>query len=259
MKVDMNIALFAGDWVGDQVVKIFRESDTPLAGLVIDSRNPRGLNESIISHSKLGEDAVFESDTLSDEHALNRLESLNLDLIVLAWWPYIIKRRLIEIPRLGCLNFHPSLLPHNRGKHPNFWTLFNEAPAGVTIHWVNEGVDSGDIAFQSILETTWEDTGQTLYVKAQAAMLKLFKDNFLAIKRGEIPRIPQNLSEGSFYKAQEITAASRIDLEQTYKARDLLNLIRARTFPPHPGAWFMDGPQESKYEVRIDIVKVPDE
>jgi methionyl-tRNA formyltransferase len=249
----VNIALFACDKVGCEVARFFGDRDEPLACLVLDSQDRGNFNEQIIKCANAP--TVYESNALNSEGLLQSLEDASLDLILLAWWPYIIKRQLIGIPRLGCLNFHPSFLPYNRGKHPNFWALATETPAGVSIHWVDEGIDNGDIAFQSLIETTWEDNGQTLYQKAQKAILELFEANFAIIKSGKIPRVPQNLSMGSFHYAREIEAASQINLNQNYQARELLNLIRARTFAPHPAAWFIDN--DGKYEVRVEIIKVP--
>ena len=84
-------------------------------------------------------------------------------------------------------------------------------------------------------------------------IVKLFKDNFDKIIKGDIPRTTQTLKKRTFHKRSELDKTSEIKLNKEYKARDLLNLIRARTFPPFPAAWFQDKGQ--KYEVRIKITK----
>jgi len=249
----MNIALFAARNVGYEIAKFFGENQEPLACLVLDSRDASGLNLRIIRDSAIPQNRIFFSDAINQRETLQNLRELSLDLILLAWWPYIIKESLIQIPRLGCLNFHPSYLPYNRGKHYNFWSIIEDTPFGVTLHFVNKGIDTGDIAYQSLIEKSWEDSGETLYVKAQKEMVRLFKEKFSEIKNGQIPRRPQDLSKGYFHTASELDPASEIILEKTYKARELLNLIRARTFKPHPGAWFVD--QGIKYEVRIEITR----
>lgn len=58
---------------------------------------------------------------------------------ILAWWPRILKARILSIPSMGWLNFHPSLLPNNRGKNPNFWCLADTTPCGVSLHFIDEG------------------------------------------------------------------------------------------------------------------------
>lgn len=248
----MKIGLFAANVVGSRIAKFLGDQGETPACLVLDSQDPAGLNPGIVANSGVTDsNFVFASNALSGSQTLDRLRALDLDLIVLAWWPYILKPELIKIPRLGCLNFHPSFLPYNRGKHYNFWAIVESAPFGVTIHWVDVAVDGGDIAFQSRIETTWEDTGATLYYKAQEEIVRLFTEKFTEIKAGRIPRIPQDLAHGSVHFARELEEASRIELDQAYTARTLLNLLRARTFPPHPAAWFTD--DGKRYEVRIEI------
>ena len=251
----MKIGLFAGDSVGNRIAKFLGERGEVPGCLVIDALDPRALNKEIVANASLsGSTPVFLSDSLGQPETLKRLRALELDLIILAWWPYILNRDIIEIPRLGCLNFHPSLLPYNRGKHYNFWAIVESAPFGVTLHWVDVAVDCGDIAFQSPLEVSWEDTGGTLYHKAQEEIVRLFMDRFDEIKAGRIPRIPQDLTLGSSHRAHELEPASRIELDKNYSARSLLNLLRARTFPPHPAVSFVEG--DTRFEVRVEIRKV---
>lgn len=254
----MNIALFAANTVGQEIAKIFDKNRESLVCLVLDSKNSGGANSQIIEHAGyVGTENVFYSDRLYEDATLSALRNLDLDLIILAWWPYIIKSELIGIPRLGCLNFHPSYLPYNRGKHYNFWAIVEESPFGVSLHWITEGIDDGDIAFQTRIETSWEDTGASLFYKAQKEIVKLFADKLPEIMQGTIPRIPQKLDEGSFHFGKELEGASGIDLDASYTARHLLNILRARTFPPHPAAWFVD--EGEKYEVRVEIKKISGE
>jgi methionyl-tRNA formyltransferase len=249
----MEIALFAAHNVGKEIAEIFaRFNDVP-AFLVLDSLDKEGVNSNIIRTSGVLSERIFYSESLDKECTLSRLRAVGCDLAILAWWPYILKRKIIEIPRMGILNTHPSLLPYNPGKHYNFWTIVEDTPFGVTLHWVDEDVDAGDIAFQERIEKTWEDTGETLYYKAQKEIVKLFQRKYVEIRRGNIPRIRQQHEQGIFHRSEEIDNASRIEIDNNYKARDLLNILRARTFPPHPGAWFVENGE--RYEIRIKVTK----
>lgn len=171
---------------------------------------------------------------------------------LLLWWPYIVRQPTLALARNGFINTHPSLLPFNRGKHYNFWALVEQAPFGVSLHIVDQGVDSGEIIAQKQLVYDWEDTGGTLYEKATFSMVELFKAAYPEIREGRIARVPQDLAIGSFHKANELDNASRIDLDATYRARDLLNLLRARTFPGHPACIFVESGGE-EFEVRVEI------
>jgi len=174
--------------------------------------------------------------------------------MILAWWPYILTKKLMNIPKIGCLNFHPSYLPYNRGKHPNFWTLIENSPFGVSLHLINEKIDGGDIVFQKRIKKDWQDTGKTLHEKSKREIIDLFKKNYKKIINGRFPRKKQNLRKGSFHLAFEIDQASKIELNKKYPARDLLNILKARTYSGFPAAWFID--QGKKYEVTIEIKKV---
>ena len=188
----------------------------------------------------------------SEEQIANEVANIGvLDLGILAWWPKIISPRMIELTENGFINTHPSLLPYNRGKHYNFWALVEQSPFGVSLHYVTTGIDDGDIVAQQRISYDWEDTGASLYVKACTEMVKLFKTTYKNIRSGNIQSEPQDLTKGSFHYANEIDDASKIALDNNYSARDLINLLRARTFEGHPACSFEDG--NKTYEVRIKI------
>jgi methionyl-tRNA formyltransferase len=159
----------------------------------------------------------------------------------------------MRLPKNGFLNTHPSFLPYCRGKHYNFWTLVEEVPFGVSIHKVDEGVDTGAIVVQRQIDYGWSDTGGTLYYKAQSTMTSLFKDFYPTLSESPLEGQPQTPGVGSFHFAKEIESASRIFLERSYKARDLFNLIRARTFSGYPACSFEDNGEV--YEIRLEINK----
>jgi methionyl-tRNA formyltransferase len=178
----------------------------------------------------------------------------DVEVIFLAWWPKIIPAYIIDAPRTGVVNFHPSLLPYNRGKNYNFWTIVEDTPFGVTLHLVDEDIDSGDILFQTPIEKTWEDTGGTLYLKAKQQMLALFQARYLDILEGRYERTRQDKSLGRLHYAKELDVASQLDLDHRCSVREVLNLLRARTFEGKPACYFRDG--RKKYEVRVSISEV---
>lgn len=198
--------------------------------------------------------AVIHADAVTTETANELLGGV--DLVILAWWPKILPRHVIDVPRRGVVNFHPSLLPYNRGKHYNFWTIVEDCPFGVSLHLVNEGVDQGDILFQAPVAKTWEDTGGSLYAAAKQAMIELFETHYEDLVAGNYVARPQDLSRGSFHLARELDPASEVLLDRQYTGRELLNLLRARTFAGNPSCYFHDGGK--KYEVRISIKEVND-
>jgi methionyl-tRNA formyltransferase len=182
------------------------------------------------------------------------LDELNIrpDVGFLLWWPYLVRAPLLDRPNLTLLNTHPSLLPHNRGKHPNFWAIVEEAPFGVSLHQVSDRVDAGAIFSQTEINYDWTDTGETLYRKGQDATVALVKRALPTIlEADDLTLVPQDLGFGSAHLAKELEPASRIDLDRDYRARDLLNLLRARTFTSHPGCFFEDDDQTFEVSIKI--------
>ena len=175
------------------------------------------------------------------------------DLGLLLWWPKIISPSIINSVRHGFVNTHPSLLPFNRGRNYNFWALVEGCPYGVSIHMVEEGIDCGDIISQKKINYTWEDTGETLYFKAIEGMKELVFDTYPLLRELRFPRKSQDLSKGSFHFSSELEPASTITLDQLTTARQLFNVLRARTFKGYPACRFLENGVE--YEVRINITE----
>ena len=173
---------------------------------------------------------------------------------ILAWWPKIIEKELIHFPSQGFYNTHPSYLPYGKGRYPNFFALVEKTPFGVTVHKVDEGVDTGPIVERREIAYSWLDTGETLYTRATEAIFEIFKSTYPRIREGNLILIPNDPKSGTQHHSSELETASKILLDQNYLARDLLNLIRARTFDGFPGCWFTE--DNVKYEVRINIKRV---
>lgn len=247
----MKLVVFAADHVGYQIVAyLFSKGDLP-AAVVLHPSNPSGMNTEIGLLCVNAKVPLFGSENVCTELGSETIINLQPDMFLLAWWPSLMGENILAIPRTGTLNLHPSLLPFCRGKHPNFWSIVENVPFGVSIHWVTKRIDAGDIAFQQEIPVLPTDTGETLHAKAKRAIVDLFISAFPKIKGGDIPRIPQAV--GTFHLSAELDEASEIKLDQCYSARHLVNILRARTYPPHPGAWFRD--QGKIYELRIQITE----
>ncbi|MCD4833164.1 MAG: hypothetical protein K8R31_05150 [Bacteroidales bacterium] len=246
------IVIFANDSVGLSALKfVVKNYNNDLKAVVIDDQN-----ESIkdYAYKKIDAECIFTFNKNNEHKLLTFLQNLEIDYIILAWWSYIIKQSVISLPKIGVINFHPSLLPFNRGKHYNFWNLVEDVPFGVTIHFVNEKIDAGDILFQKEIPKTWEDTGKTLYEKAKKAMIVLFESNYKNLINRNYKVKKQDPIKGSLHVAKELDPASEIFLSKLYSGKEMLNLLRARTFESHPACYFIDN--EEKYEVRIKITKI---
>jgi methionyl-tRNA formyltransferase len=239
--------LFADGEIGAQIARLAIDHDPQLVcGLVTVAQDERCRQ---LARDCSIPNVVYDAERLAE--TAEKVRRLKGNIFVLAWWPHILKPDFLQLGQDVTLNLHPSLLPYGRGKDPNFWALVEGSPFGVSIHHVSTDVDAGDVAFQRDIACTWEDTGESLYRKASSAMVDLFRETYPRIANFDIPRQPQDHARGTFHKRQELDPRSLIDLDQRCTARELLNLLRARTFEPHPACRFVEGSET--YEVRVSI------
>lgn len=133
----------------------------------------------------------------------------DFDFLISYGYRHILKKELLDVFRNSdgyidkAINLHISFLPWNRGADPNLWSHVKETPKGVTIHYMDEGLDTGDIIAQEEVEFDRQtDTLGTSYNKLQIAIQKLFKDNWQLIKTGQCPRNKQQ-GIGSYHHSRD--------------------------------------------------------
>ena len=123
-------------------------------------------------------------------------------MFVAAGYIQILKPSLLAIPRIVAANFHASLLPAYRGKHPVFWALRNgERSAGLTVHVMQAGLDTGDILFQVRLRTRKRDSVATLYDRIMDGSLGLVRRLVDDAANGTLHRKPQARAGASYYSS----------------------------------------------------------
>ena len=123
---------------------------------------------------------------------------------------YILRKDILDVFPDRAINLHISYLPWNRGADPNFWSFIENTPKGVTIHYLDEGVDTGDIIVQKELKfDTDKETLATSYQRLQATIQELFKQNWHNIKNGICQRSKQ-VGEGSTHKINDKDAFSNL-------------------------------------------------
>jgi methionyl-tRNA formyltransferase len=162
------------------------------------------------------------------------IRELAPDLLLSCYYRRLLGKALLDIPRLGGVNLHGSLLPKYRGRSPVNWVLVNgETQTGVTLHYMTEEADAGDIIAQRAVDIAFEDTAQTLFQKISRAALELFQDTFPLIKAGVAPRRPQDSAHATYFGGRT-PEDGRIIWGRP--ALVLYNLVRAVT-APYPGAF----------------------
>jgi UDP-4-amino-4-deoxy-L-arabinose formyltransferase/UDP-glucuronic acid dehydrogenase (UDP-4-keto-hexauronic acid decarboxylating) len=163
-----------------------------------------------------------------------RIAALHPEMIFSFYYRHMIREELLRIPPKGAYNLHGSLLPAYRGRCPVNWVLVNgEARTGVTLHHMVRKADAGDIVGQKVVPITADDTALTLYGKLCDASEILLDELLPLMKIGLAPRIPQDISQGSYFGGRR-PEDGRIDWD--WPAARIYNLIRAVT-DPYPGAF----------------------
>lgn len=130
---------------------------------------------------------VIERSDLNSQNFRNEIAKCQPDLFVSVASPVIFKEKLIEIPKLDCINIHNAPLPKYKGMLPNFWQLYHgEIKAGMTIHKMDSGIDTGDIVAQELIDIQDDDTLDTLIKRTKRLSAKLAARTIEAYRRGEI-------------------------------------------------------------------------
>lgn len=162
------------------------------------------------------------------------IRSLEPDFIFSCYYRHLLKRPLLSLPRLGALNLHGSLLPRYRGRCPLNWVLIHGEPlTGLTLHYMEEKADAGDIVAQIQVPIEIEDTAWTLSEKLTAAAGRLWRQIYPLLRAEAAPRVPQNHSRATYFGGRK-PEDGRLDWHQS--AWQVYNLIRAVTHP-FPGAF----------------------
>jgi len=175
---------------------------------------------------------VLQPEKVRAKEFVAQMRELAPDALVVAAFGQLIPQRLLDVPRLGGINVHGSLLPRWRGAAPMQYCLMaGDAETGVTTMQMDAGLDTGDILMKAVLPLTDEDNLGTVESKLSEIGANLLIDTLEALERGDCPGIPQDPSL--------VTVAPSLPpdigaLDWSRPARELHNLVRGVT--PKPGA-----------------------
>jgi methionyl-tRNA formyltransferase len=176
---------------------------------------------------------MFQPERIKREEAVTQIRELAPDVIVVMAYGQILPRSVLEVPRVACLNLHASLLPRHRGAAPiQAAIVAGDRESGITVMFMNEGLDTGDILLQSRLEIAANETGGSLHDRlAQIAPAAL--DQALSqLQKGNAPRIPQDSSAATYAPKLE-REDGRIDWAESVALIER----KLRAFNPWPGAF----------------------
>jgi methionyl-tRNA formyltransferase len=200
---------------------------------------------------------ICDSAVLKDEGFLRSFGERPLDLALSVHFSEILSDQFIATPRFGVANLHSGYLPFNRGHWPEVWSIVRGTPAGVTLHFIDSGVDTGPIIDQVREPVRPEDTCASLARRLEVLGLDLVLRNWPALVAGRAlsasqgERFPLNLHK-------HLSLISEIDLDRSYTGRELLDVLRALTIPHLlRGASFVDPETGDKIHVRVEMSRHP--
>lgn len=199
------------------------------------------------------QEGVFVHSLLTTEDQLRVIENVEPDYVVSCGYRHIVPEEILDIPKEGCLNLHPAYLPYNRGANPNVWSIIDGTPAGATLHYMDPGIDTGDIIGRRKVETDFSDSGKNLYARLEDAQVELFKDIWSDIISDDISVKEQDEDSGTYHRTSEFEALCELDPDEEVRVKEFLDRLRALTFPPYNNAEIeIDG---ETYYIEVDITK----
>jgi len=231
----------------DSNIKIVFLGEDAFSNIVLTSLLKTGYNVPFVIsplynnniHKRLENTAVshgseyIRTENVNSQIVIGKLKKIQPDLLITAHFEQLLKKEIIEIPRIGCLNLHPSLLPYYRGLAPQHWPIINgENETGITIHFIDETADTGNIVLQqkiiladqiyvSDLQLIWAKMYRTVMCEAVERVINGYKG------------IEQDKTIGSYYGRLK-PAQCKIDINGSVNTA--YRLIRGVSMP-YNGAW----------------------
>lgn len=248
----IKIGYFAdGPWSHEALLKLL--SDETLEVRFICARNEK---PDPVLRAKASENSLdfFTHKNINASEFLDLMKSYQCDLFVSMSFNQIFRRELINLPRLKTINCHAGKLPFYRGRNILNWALINdEREFGITVHYVDEGIDTGDIIVQRCYPITDADDYSTLLVRAYKECAINLYDAIKAIQADTVKPVAQtSIHPMGLYCTARKAGDEFLDWNQN--SRDVFNFVRAICYPGPEARTFL-----GNKEIKINKVQcLPD-
>jgi len=234
----MRILFIGTGEIGLPALSALLESEHEVVGVVTQPDKPAGRDQRIeappIKKALAGTKMpILQPARIKDRESIEEIRALTPDVIVVMAYGQILPRNVLEIPPTACLNLHASLLPRHRGAAPIQAAIAaGDRETGITVMYMSEGLDTGDILLQRKIEIVSNDTGGSLHDRLAQIAPEALLDSLRMLASGSAPRIPQENALAT-YAPKLNREAGRIDWSEP--AETIERKIRA--FNPWPGAF----------------------
>lgn len=213
---------------------LIREFD--VAAVVTQPDRPKGRGNKLVPppvKTVACENSIPVLQPLKIRDITDELKSFDADIFVVAAYGQILPQAVLDMPRLGCINVHASLLPKYRGSSPIQWAIINgEEITGITIIYMDKGIDTGDMILKREVPIENTDAFPSLHDKLAVAGADTLITAMQMIENGTAVREKQNDSESSY---APLIKKELGNIDWSKPSMDILNLIRG--FNPWPGAY----------------------
>ncbi len=228
----MRIALIGQAAFGEAVFRALRDAGEEVVAVSSVAGRPEKPDPLWAAAASAGV-PLFPTGQLKKPEMLDAYAATRPDLGVMAFVTHILPQRVLDLPRLGTVQYHPSRLPKHRGINAMHWAIrAGEETTGLTVFWVDAGIDTGPVLLQKQVEIGPDDTVGSLYFDRLFAFgVDALVEAVRLVREGKAPRIPQDESQAT-YEPPADDANSGIDW--SLPARQLYNVIRGSN--PTPGA-----------------------
>src|SRR6478752_7175695 len=243
----MRIVFVGAGAIGVPTLQALLKSEHEVIGVVTQTDKPVGraqLMEPTPVKKAMQRTAVriLQPARIKDQQAIEEIGALNPDVIVVTAYGQILPRDVLEIPEIACLNLHASLLPRWRGAAPIQAAIAaGDQETGITVMYMDEGLDTGDILLQRTTEIRPDDTGRSLHERLAQIAPEALVESLRMLDKNSAPRISQdNMQAISAPKLKR--EHGRIDWSELAEAIER----KIRAFNPWPGAFTEIGGQNLK-------------
>jgi len=234
----MRIVFIGTGEIGVPTLRALQQSEHELVGVVTQPDKPVGRAQKItappikavLAGSKM---PILQPAKIKDPQSIEGIRALAPDVIVVMAYGQILPRAVLESPKIACLNLHASLLPRWRGAAPIQAAIAaGDHETGITVMYMNEGLDTGDILLQRKIDISPNETGATLHDRLAQIALEALLESLRLLAAGSAPRIPQDKSLAS-YAPKLNREAGRVNWNETAEAIER----KIRAYNPWPGAF----------------------
>ena len=200
----------------------------------------------------------IEVSDLKSKKIIKKLINLNCD-IIFSYYDYLIPEEILKKIKIGGINFHPSYLPFNKGRHSTFWGIMNGTPFGASSHWINSKFDNGDIFFREKIKFQKFENAKQIYMSQIFLLEKIMKKTINSIRKNNFRRKKQNKRIKDYHFAKDIDEIITKKYFDKISNIEFINLIRATCFNLNTGIKVLYKKKfyliNSKYKVRKSTLK----